>query len=379
MVKKIWQKYWFNIIGTLILCGIFFGAGWWANERSGDPNERFITDAYRKASGESLFNLQSNQALSYAAVRGMLSAISDPYAELIEPAAAKNLNDTFAGKTGVVGLYTTNTANQLKISIVFPNGSAETAGLRVGDVLLAIDGTVVDQNMNSSEAGLLMRGVTGTTVHLKVQRDGQVLEFDLIRKEQQFVTWQMLPDGIGYISLVAFNQTASQQMKQAVAAVLLQNPAGLIWDLRNNEGGDMQAARDMLSYFINEGLLFSAQLTHNRIIEFKAAGGAIASAVPLVVLIDKTTYSAAETCAATISETGRGKTIGEKTYGKGVIQATIPLLNGAMLQMTVAKWISPKGEWYHQRGVTPQITISDDPATKTDEILQKAVQVFKSN
>ena len=90
--------------------------------------------------------------------------------------------------------------------------------------------------------------------------------------------------------------------------------------------------------------------------------------------MDKTTYSAAETCAAAIAETGRGKTIGSNSYGKGVIQATVPLTDDTLLQMTIAKWRSPNGEWYQERGVTPQIEASDDPATETDELLQAGVK-----
>jgi carboxyl-terminal processing protease len=378
MIKKFLQKNWFSIFGILILCGISFGGGWWMNEKAGSPNEKLITAAYQEISSNSFFNSQSDQALAYAAIRGMLSTINDPYSAFIEPQAAQNLTNTFSGKTGVVGLYTTIQNNQLVVSIVFPNGSADEAGLRVGDTLLAIDGTVMDQNTNTSEAGLLLRGVPGSTVHLKIQRGGQVLEFDLVRKEQQFVSSQMLPGGIGYISLIAFNQTASQQMKQAVEAIITQKPVGLIWDLRNNEGGDMQAAQEVLSYFIKDGLLFTAVLTNNRIVEFRAKGGAIAAEIPLIVLIDKTTYSAAETCAAAVAEMGRGKTVGSETYGKGVIQATIPLPEDTMLQMTVAKWLSPDGEWFHGHGVLPQIEVSNDPATDSDEILQKGLDILQA-
>ncbi len=135
-------------------------------------------------------------------------------------------------------------------------------------------------------------------------------------------------------------------MKEALETLVAQKPKGLVWDLRSNEGGDMQAAQDILSYFIKDGLLFTAQLTHERTIQFLAKGSAIAGDIPLVVLIDKTSYSAAETSAAAIAETGRGKTIGTSSFGKGVIQATIPLQDNTLLQMTIAKWLSPSGQWY---------------------------------
>ncbi len=378
MVRKFFLKYWFNLIGTLILCGVSFGAGWWVNENPTDPNERLLKAVYRLISDQSIFNQTSASELAYAAARGMLSEINDPYTELIEPKAAENFMNTYHGKTGVVGLYTDNRDQQVVISIVFPNGSAEQAGLHVGDVLLAIDGHRLDQNTDSSETGLLLRGVPGTSVHLQVQRDGHLQEYDLTRREQRFVTSQMLPEEIGYVSLIAYNQIASQQMKQALEDLLKQKPAGLIWDLRNNEGGDMQAAQEILSFFVEKGLLFTAELSNNRTIAFPAKGGAFANQIPLVVLIDHTTYSAAETSAAAIAETGRGITIGSRSYGKGVIQATIPLPGGSMLQMTIAKWLSPSGAWYHNQGVPPQIEVSDDPATDADEVLQKAVEVIKN-
>ena len=138
----------------------------------------------------------------------------------------------------------------------------------------------------------------------------------------------------------------------------------------------MQSAQAILSYFIEDGLLFSAELTKGRMVEFEALGDALVPDLPLVVLMDGTTYSAAETSAAAIAESGRGITIGSKSYGKGIIQATMPLVDGAMLQMTIAKWYSPNGEWYHERGVSPQVLVVDDPNTEIDELIQKALEIL---
>lgn len=365
-----------KILGIVAFWAVAFSAGMWTNERLKSPEERLVSLAYRVIARDSLFNDKSNLEISYAAIRGMIASIHDPYAELIEPAAAQHFSNTFSGQTGVIGLYAENKSNQVVISIVFPNGSADQAGLQVGDVLLAIDGVNLDQDSDSSEAGLMMRGSPGSTVHLKVERDNQILEFDLNRQLREYVSFQILPERVGYVALTAFNQTATEQMKTALEGLLTQNPVGLIWDLRNNEGGDMQAAQNILSYFIKDGLLFSAEMTHGRTYQFYASGKPIATEIPLLVLMDETTYSAAETCAAAIAETGRGKTVGSTSYGKGVVQATVPLLDGTMLQMTVAKWRSPHGEWYHERGVLPQIDASDNPGTKIDELLQTAVQLL---
>jgi carboxyl-terminal processing protease len=370
------RKRWFSGFAVILLCGLSFAAGGWMQARAGNPEDQLLRAAYRQIKNESLYNQQSSQELAYAAVRGMLGAIDDPYAELIEPEAAQNFEEAFTGKTGVIGLYAENKGGQVVTSIVFPGGAADQAGLQPGDVILAIDDHKLDTASDSSEAGLRMRGLPGQPVRLKILRGSQELEFDLVRKEREFVTARLLSSGIGYISLTAYNRTASQQMRQSLAGLLELEPAGLIWDLRNNEGGDMQAAQETLSFFIDQGLLFSATLTHDRTVQFRAKGGALAPDLPLVVLIDGTSYSAAETCAAAIAETGRGKTIGSTTYGKGVIQATIPLADHTLLQMTVAKWLSPMGEWYDGRGVPPQVEFFDDPTTKTDELLQKAVEIL---
>jgi len=121
-------------------------------------------------------------------------------------------------------------------------------------------------------------------------------------------------------------------------------------------------------------LLFSAELNEGEIVEFHAAGEALVPDLPLIVLMDETTYSAAETAAVAVAELGRGKTIGSDSYGKGIIQATIPLVDDAMLQLTVAKWLSPLGEWYQENGVAPQIYAVDDQATQADEVLQRALE-----
>jgi carboxyl-terminal processing protease len=248
----------FILLGIVALCAASFGAGFWVAGRVKNPDEKLIDAAYSRIANDSFFNQHTGRQLSYAAIRGMIATIDDPYAELIEPMAAQNFTSTFSGQTGVIGLYAENKAGKVVISIVFPNGPADKAGLQVGDVILAIDGVTLDQYADSSETGLMIRGSPGTIVHLKIQRGDQVLEYDVTRQVRDYVSSRMLPGGIGYISLNAFNKTASQQMKDAIQALMAQNPTGLIWDLRNNEGGDMQAAQDILSYFIKDGLLFTA-------------------------------------------------------------------------------------------------------------------------
>ena len=264
-----------NGIWILFICFICFCIGWFANARiSSKPN--LVSVAQKMILNESHYNEQTDTELSYAAIRGMLSVINDPYAELIEPEAARDLISTFAGYTGVVGLYAENQNDHAVITKVFPDSAAKSEGVEVGDKILSINNVAVDSEADSSEIGLLLRGVPGTEVKLEIMRDGQVLDLFLERREQEFLTYRMLPEKIGYISLMAFNENSSQKMKQALVELIEQKPIGLILDLRNNEGGDMFAAQEILGYLIEDGLLFTAELSGGRKVEFYAKGDAFA-------------------------------------------------------------------------------------------------------
>jgi carboxyl-terminal processing protease len=367
-----------NVVWIIGVCAVWFAIGWVANTRLRSPDLRMIDSAYKLMAADSLFNPLTRRELTYASIRGMIAGINDPYAELIEPDAAKDLLDTFAGKTGVVGLYAENEGGEVVILTVYPGSPAEKAGVRVGDVILAVDGRKLDKDSDSSETGLLIRGEAGKLVVLEVQRGEAVLKFEIEREERAFVRTQMLPDGIAYVSLDAFNEVASGKMKQALEGLKDEQPEGLIWDLRNNEGGDMQAAQEILSYFIDDGLLFSVELTQDRNLQFLAKGQVIFPDIPIVVIMDGSTYSAAETAAAAIAERGRGITVGSQSWGKGLIQATTPLGEDALLQFTIAKWYSVNGSWYQDTGVTPMIEAYDDPETEADELLEKGVAVLRS-
>jgi carboxyl-terminal processing protease len=361
-----------NLGALILICGAWFAIGWVVRGLQLSPDVQMVEQVRQRLLAEHPGPTPSTRELSYAAIRGMLGQVDDPYSALITPPISARFWDDFAGRSGVICLFPERLDGEMVVSVVFPGEPAHTAGLRVGDVILSIDDVVIDRETSDAEVILLVRGPVGQPAHFVVRRGDEILEFSPVREERSIVSSRMLPGGIGYLAQYTFATDSSHKVREALLDLLSQDPQGLIWDLSSNGGGSMEAAQDILSYFIDDGLLFTAELKDGKQRRFVAEGDAIAADLPLVVLVGERTYSAAETCAATIADSGRGTLIGAKTYGKGAIQATYPLGEDVLLQMTVAKWLSPKGQVYHGRGVSPHILASDDEDTAQDEVLEYA-------
>ncbi|MFZ5917111.1 MAG: S41 family peptidase [Chloroflexota bacterium] len=379
MKSRLTKKQLVNLALLVFICAAWFAIGWILRGKTWQSNAEItlIEQVRYQLLNEHPGPIPGSRELTYAAIRGMLRQTDDPYAALLEPQIAAHFADDFAGRSGVVGLTFEPRNGQMVISRVNAAGPAEQAGLQAGDVILSVDGYAIDEETTSTEVGLLLRGPAGEVAHFVVQRGEAILDFGPIRQPRTIVSSEMLPGEIAYLAQTAFTVNSVDLMKAALQELLAQNPKGLIWDLRANGGGSMQSTQAILSDFIPEGLLFSAEQKDGQQKRFEAQGNALAPDLPLVVLIDQATYSAGETAAAAIQENQRGILIGAATYGKGVILTTVPLPEGCLLQMTIAKWLSPTGEWYEGRGVSPDIAASDDETTAQDEVLQRAIDYLQ--
>ncbi|MGD2205376.1 MAG: S41 family peptidase [Anaerolineae bacterium] len=363
-----------NLLALLLLCATWFAIGWIVRGWRLGPEIGLVEQVRYHLLNEHPDEVPPTRELTYAAIRGMLHKIDDPHTALIVPPVSQRFEADFAGQSGVIGLYPEEQDGQMVVSVVFPGEPADQAGLQPGDIILSVDGVTFDQDTSAAETALLLRGPVGQPAHIVVRRDQELLQFDPIRQPRPIVKYEMLPDDIAYIFQHTFTTNASEQIKEALQDLLAQQPKALIWDLSSNGGGSMDTTQEILSYFVEDGLLFTAELKDGATREFLAEGEALAADIPLVVLISERTYSAAETAAATIKERGRGILIGSTTYGKGTIHATIPLPEDCLLQMTIAKWLSPNGEWYEKQGVPPDIVVEDEESTNEDKVLQFAVE-----
>jgi carboxyl-terminal processing protease len=363
----------------LLLCAIWFAIGWLVCTWRQGTEVQLVEQVRQVLLNEHLGQVPTSRALSYAAIRGMLREIDDPHTALLEPEVSQRFQADFAGESGVIGLFPERQGDHMVATVVFPGEPAYEAGVRQGDIILSIDGVTIDKDTADAEVILLVRGPVDAPAHIQVQRGDEILDFSPIRHERQILSSRMLPEGIAYVAQYTFTTNAGPKMKAALEELLAQQPRALIWDLRSNGGGSMDTAHEVLSYFVRDGLLFMAERNDGEFKRFVATGDVIAGDIPLVVLVSGRTYSAAETAAATIGERARGTVIGDTTYGKGTIQAFYPLVGNATLQTTVAKWLGPSGTWYGERGVTPEIAVSDNEGTAEDEALQYAVEYLLTN
>jgi carboxyl-terminal processing protease len=369
-----------NFIFLLILCTTWFLIGWILRDRRPpDADVVLIEQVRHQLLSEHPGEIPSSRELTYAAIRGMLGRLDDPQAALLTPPISHRFWDDFHGNSGVIGLFPERLDGEMTVSVVFPGEPADQAGLRVGDVILSVDGVEFDAHTSSTEASLLIRGPVGVPARFVVRRGDEILELYPVRQVRTIVEARMLDSGIAHLTQYTFTVNSAQKVREALQELLSQQPRGLIWDLRSNGGGSMLASQEILSYFIADGLLFMAELKGGERQQFMANGDGIATDLPLVVLIGERTYSAAESSAVAIRDSQRGTLIGETSYGKGTIQKTEPLIEECLLQMTIAKWLSPSGQWYEGRGVEPDFVVSDDESTKEDEVLQFAVDYIKQN
>lgn len=369
-----------EIAFIVVLCAVWFLIGWLARGWLLSPETVLVEEARQTLQNTYPSDVPTDRELTYAAIQGMLDRIDDPYAQLLDPAVGQAYLADFAGASGAVGMSPVKHAGRIMIDQVFPGQAAARAGLRAGDVILSVNGVRFDQDMTEAQAAMLyIAGPVGTTAHFVVQRGSATFELDVTRQDKTLVTAGMLDDETGYLFLSAFTQNAPQKVRTALHDLLEQHPTVLIWDLRDNRGGSMEAAHQIISYFIEDGLLFTAELKGATQQQFMARGDAVAATIPVVVLINSETQSAAEAAAAAIQEHQRGVLIGAQTHGKSEIQTTVPLGDGSLLHYTIGKILSPTGQWYQGRGVTPDVIVNDERDGQSDAILEAALNYIRQN
>jgi carboxyl-terminal processing protease len=373
---------WSNRLPWLFLIVGAFAIGWLTRgfaQPAPDPDLALISRAGQIISEEYYGEAPAPRQRAYAAIRGMLSQLGDKYATFFEPTAAAREGLSANSNDAVIGMRGEVRDGTFVVVDVLPDGPAAQAGLQIGDVIQAIDGWAIPHSATSPEIHAMIRGPVGSTARLTVQHSDSVLSLDVQRTPFQEVTTQRFGE-IAYLRFDRFTSQTPQQVKQALSQVLTHTTKSLILDLRYNGGGLMNSAQQILDIFLDQGVAFYARTRNGDLIPFPTTtDGEIGETIPLVVLISPHTYSAPETVAAAIADRGRGKLIGERTYGKGSINTTANLGDGSAIRITVAHWLSPvQQRSFEGIGVTPDIVVKNSVDATQDTILQYAIEYLQS-
>lgn len=322
-------------------------------------------------------------ALMQGAIRGMLAALNDKQTFYMDPTVYESETTSLAGEYQGIGAYVDTKGTYLTIVKPIEGSPAEAAGLQPGDQIIAID----NQDMTGftpEEARQKVLGPEGSTVDLTVTRAGESepLHFVVTRARINVpsVTGKMLDNGIAYIDINTFGDKTTQEMQSKLDELLAQNPKGIILDLRFNPGGYLTSAVDVLSEFIDHGVVVIEQYGDGTRDTYNAHGNGKATDLPIVVLINEGSASASEIVAGALQDYGRAKLVGVQSYGKGSVQIWQPLSNNqGAARVTVAKWLTPKERAIDGVGLTPDYVVEmtdADYANNRDPQLDKAVEVM---
>lgn len=318
---------------------------------------------------------------------GMVAGLEDPYSVYYSKEELESMEESISGAYSGIGATLTQDPDTGELSVVscFDGTPAQEAGLQPGDVITGWNGNSVE-GMELSELVSKIKTDPEEQLTLEIERDGEILEVELTRREVQIPTveYEMLDDQIGYIRLVEFDEVTADQFKEALEDLENQNMKKLIIDVRNNPGGVLQVVCDMLDQLLPEGLIVYTEDKNGNRKEY-TSDEEHQFTKPLAVLANENSASASEIFAGAIQDYGIGTIVGTTTFGKGIVQRTFYLSDGTGVKLTVAKYYTPKGHDIHKKGITPDVETELDEELKNqssisheeDNQLQKAIEVLQ--
>ncbi len=326
------------------------------------------------AVGRRLGTAAAARDAGYAAITGMLRVVGDPFTRLVLPATGRR--DTRPAGYSGVGVVLDLEVHPPIVVEVIDGGPAQRAGLQRGDILMEIDGRSTI-SMPPQEVVNRLRGLPGTSVVVRVRRGGGELAITLVREIIGLrQTTFRLSGGVGYLRLEEFDDGAGEEVTAVVAELQRQGARGLIFDLRGNPGGFLDEAITVASVFLPRGTVTTLVGKTGQRTRLNVNPGGFKFTGPVVVLVDKRTASAAEMVAGALQDAGQ-PVIGTGSYGKGTVQELRRLPGGAVLQLTVAQYLTPNGILVDGRGILPQTEVEAEEGTfgtDDDRVIQTARQ-----
>jgi carboxyl-terminal processing protease len=340
-----------------------------------DSSGKFERSNWINLRKEFLAKKYSDNNEAYDAIRDMLSNLDDPYTRFLDPKEFNQMRIDTSGELTGVGIQIAKDKESDSIIIISPieGTPAYEAGIKAKDMILSID-NVSTKGLNIEDAVKLIRGRRGTKVKLEILRNGNSFYKSLLREriELKSVTSKIneTKDGllIGYVRLKQFNANASREMKDTLKDLEIKKVSGYVLDLRSNPGGLLESSIDISRQFIDKGIIVST-LSKDGLRETKRGNGKALTKKPLIVLVNEGSASASEIVSGAIRDNNRGKLVGKKTFGKGLVQSMRTLVDGSGLTVTVAKYLTPNGTDINKFGITPDIEVK----MNSNPILQREI------
>jgi carboxyl-terminal processing protease len=359
-------------------------------------NRSYVDDSFNHHNWWSIREKAVKQPLNdreqtYTAIQGMLANLDDPFTRLLKPEQYRSLQVNTSGELTGVGLQIAIDPESNTLTVVAPlvGSPADKAGIQPLDRILKIDG-IPTSELSLDEAATRMRGRIGTPVILTLGREGREspeeikLLRDRIELNPVYAELQSGPNNLplGYIRLSQFSANATTEVSHAIEKLEKQGAAAYILDLRNNPGGLLQAGIEIARFWLDSGTIVYTVNRQGILGSFEASGAALTKD-PLIVLVNKGTASASEILAGALQDNGRAQLVGEKTFGKGLIQSLFDLSDGSGLAVTVAKYETPNHTDINKLGISPDRVVPLDPiargkiGSEADLQYQAALQLLK--
>jgi len=300
----------------------------------------------------------------------------------MDPDETKEFTDDLAGTFEGIGAEIGIRKDIPTVIAPLDGMPAQKAGLRAGDKIYAVDSEPTI-GLSLNEIIKKIRGPKDTEVTLTIIRGEEKPNDIKITRSiivTQSVKTEMRADGIYVVKVSNFNNDTQQLFNVAVNDILIKNPKGIILDLRNNPGGYLETSVSLASEWVEEGPVVAEQFNGNRRNEYPARGKARLKDFPTVVLVNQGSASASEILAGALRDYKLAKIVGETTYGKGSVQSLSDLSGGATLKITVAKWLTPAGDYINDKGLEPDVVVEmtmDDVDNERDPQLDKALEILK--
>ncbi|WP_370052125.1 S41 family peptidase [Neptunomonas sp.] len=297
------------------------------------------------------------------AIRGMISGL-DPHSGYLEPDAFEELQEHTSGEFGGVGVEISQEDGFIRVITPIDDTPAKKAGVKAGDLITRIDGESL-QNISIDETISRMRGEAGTKIVLTIIREGEQkpLEITVVRDiiKVTSVKSRLLGDGYGYVRITQFQSNSGADLKKALKKLQKEQPlTGLVLDLRNNPGGVLQAAVEVVDAFVDEGMIV---YTEGRVAsadtKFTATKAMAVPDVPIVVLINSGSASASEIVAGALQDQKRAVIMGTTSFGKGSVQTVLPLSDNRALKLTTARYFTPSGRSIQAQGIVPDVVVEE--------------------